>query len=229
MLLRNLWRLAKSLPAHSRSLVAEAAASQQPQLKFRLALLKRVSPRKTGGGKLGGLEGRVLDVLGRTGPDFAPVAFFADDAELCSNDTSGEEEPAHDAEVPPTPPGAAHVSVGMEPGTSGTARPSARQQPRRPPRQQPLEDAACRAAAEYAPQGQLAEEANAEAANFHQLLLQQNRQHHQQLVEELRATRQVLQQLAAEMRGSREATGLIATTLCLLQATLAHLREPPQL
>ncbi|XP_075535216.1 uncharacterized protein LOC142570763 [Dermacentor variabilis] len=68
-------------------------------------------------------------------------------------------------------------------------------------RQQPLEDAACRAAAEYAWQGQLAEAANAEAASFHQLLLQQNRQHHQQLVEELRATRVVQQQLAAEIRG----------------------------
>ncbi|XP_075547722.1 uncharacterized protein LOC142582195 [Dermacentor variabilis] len=163
----------------------------------------------------------MLDVLGRTGPASAPVAFFADDAE----DTSSEEEPA---QVPPAPPAAAHVSVGTEPGTSGTARPSARQQPCRPPRQQPLEDAVCRAAAEYALQGQLAEAANAEAANFHQLLLQQNRQHHQQLVEELRATRQVQQQLAAEMRGLREATGLITTTLRQLLAALAHLCEPPQ-
>ncbi|XP_075534017.1 uncharacterized protein LOC142567726 [Dermacentor variabilis] len=95
-------------------------------------------------------------------------------------------------------------------------------------RQQPLEDAACRAAAEYARQGQLAEAANAEAASFHQLLLQQNRQHHQQLVEELRATRVVRQQLAAEMRGLREATGLIATTLRQLLAALARLREHPQ-
>nr|XP_054922736.1 uncharacterized protein LOC129382634 [Dermacentor andersoni] len=94
-------------------------------------------------------------------------------------------------------------------------------------RQQPLEDAACRATAEYARQGQgqLAEAANAEAASFHQLLLQQNRQHHQQLVEELRAARVVQQQLAAEMRGLREATGLIATTLRQL---LARLCEHPQ-
>ncbi|XP_054931766.1 uncharacterized protein [Dermacentor andersoni] len=97
-----------------------------------------------------------------------------------------------------------------------------------PTRQQPLEDAACRAAAEYARQGQLAEAANAEAASFHQLLLQQNRQHHQQLVEELRATRVVQQQLAAEMRGLREATGLIATTLRQLLAALARHREQRQ-
>ncbi|XP_070376976.1 uncharacterized protein [Dermacentor albipictus] len=73
-----------------------------------------------------------------------------------------------------------------------------------------------------------AEAANAEAASFHQLLLQQNGQHHQQLVEELRATWVVQQQVAAEMRGLREATGLIATTLCQLLAALARLREQPQ-
>ncbi|XP_070378922.1 uncharacterized protein [Dermacentor albipictus] len=127
--------------------------------------------RKTGDGKLGGLEGRMIDVLGRTGPASAPVEFFGDD----SKDTSGEEEPP-DVPMPPAPPAAAHLSNGTEPGTSGTARLSARQQPRRPPRQQPLEDAACREAAEYARQGQLAESANAAAANFHQLLLQQDRQ-----------------------------------------------------
>ncbi|XP_075559986.1 uncharacterized protein LOC142591558 [Dermacentor variabilis] len=175
--------------------------------------------RKTGGGKLGGLEGRVLAVLGRTGPASAPVLFLRDDSE---EDTSSEEEPAP---RPPAPPAATRVSVGTEPGTSGTAP---RQQPRRPPRQQLLEDAACSTAAEYARLGQQAEAANAEAANFHQLLLQQNRQHHQQLVEEQRATRQVLQQLVAEMRGSREATSLIAITLRQLLAALAHLREPPQ-
>ncbi|XP_049523979.1 uncharacterized protein LOC125945748 [Dermacentor silvarum] len=121
-------------------------------------------------------------------------------------------------------------SVGTEPGTSGTARPSTQQQPRRPRRQQqPLEDAACRAASEYARQGQLAEAANVEAVTLHQMLLDQNRQHHQQLVEELRASRVVQQQLAVEMRGMREATALIATILHQLVAALAHgLREPPQ-
>ncbi|XP_054919985.1 uncharacterized protein [Dermacentor andersoni] len=138
---------------------------------------------------------------------------------LFQEDTSSEE--SSDG-VPPAPPAAARVSVGTEPGTSGTAP---RQQPRRPPpRQQVLEDAASRAAADYARQSRLAEAANAEAASFHQLLLQQ----HRQLVEEQRATRQVLEQLVAEMRGSREATTLIATTLRQLLAALAHLREPPQ-
>ncbi|KAH7970945.1 hypothetical protein HPB49_017068 [Dermacentor silvarum] len=104
------------------------------------------------------------------------------------------------------------------------------QQPRRPPRQQqPLEDAAFRAAAEYARQGQLAEASNVESVSFHWMLLGQNRQHHQQLLEELRAFRVVQQQLAVEMRGLREATSLIATTLRQLVAALAHgLREPPQ-
>ncbi|KAH7986534.1 hypothetical protein HPB49_025918 [Dermacentor silvarum] len=140
---------------------------------------------------------------------------------------SSSEEEAAAARVPlPTAP--PQVSVATEPGTSGTARPSTEQQPRRLPRQQqPLEDAACRAASEYARQGQLAEAANV-AVTFHQMLLEQNRQHHQQLVE-VRASRVVQQQLAVEMRGLREATALIATTLHQLVAALAHgLREPPQ-
>ncbi|KAH7949505.1 hypothetical protein HPB49_011653 [Dermacentor silvarum] len=147
-------------------------------------IIRFLCSRKPGGGNLGGLEGRVMDVLSRTGPGYAPVDFFADDAE---------------------------------------------QQPRRPPRQQqPLEDAACRAASEYARQGQLAEAANVEAVRFHQMLLEKNRQH-QQVVEELRASRLVQQQLAVEMRGLREATALIATTLRQLVASIAHgLREPPQ-
>ncbi|KAH7933061.1 hypothetical protein HPB49_007654 [Dermacentor silvarum] len=158
--------------------------------------------RKTGGGRLGGLEGR---------------------------QASSSEEEAAAAHVPlPTAP--SQVSVGTEPGTSGTARPSTRQQPRRPPRQhQPLEDAACRAAEECARQGQLAEAANVEAVAFHQMLLEQHRQHHQQLVEEMRASRVVQQQLAVETRGLREATALIATTLRQLVAALARsLHEPPQ-
>ncbi|KAH7965386.1 hypothetical protein HPB49_007036 [Dermacentor silvarum] len=117
---------------------------------------------------------------------------------------------------------------GIWPTDSGTitGRPSAQQQPRRPPRQQqPLEDAACRAAAEYARKGQLAEAANVEAISFHRMLLDQNRQ----LVEEPRASRVVQQQLGLEMRGLREATALIATTLRQLVAALAHgLRESPQ-
>ncbi|KAH7948810.1 hypothetical protein HPB49_002510 [Dermacentor silvarum] len=147
----------------------------------KLAALVGSEKRKTGGGRLGGLEGRVMDVLSRTGPGYAAVDFFAE-------------------------------------------------QPRRPRRQQqPLEDAACRAASEYARQGQLAEAANVEAVTLHQMLLDQNRQHHQQLVEELRASRVVQQQLAVEMRGMREATALIATILHQLVAALAHgLREPPQ-
>ncbi|XP_049512270.1 uncharacterized protein LOC125940291 [Dermacentor silvarum] len=166
-----------------------------------------------------------MDVLSQTGPGYAPVDFFADDAEQAS---SSEEEAAA-AHVPlPTAP--SQVSVGTEPGTSGTARPSTRQQPRRPPRQhQPLEDAACRAAEECARQGQLAEAANVEAVAFHQMLLEQHRQHHQQLVEEMRASRVVQQQLAVETRGLREATALIATTLRQLVAALARsLHEPPQ-
>ncbi|KAH7966402.1 hypothetical protein HPB49_016024 [Dermacentor silvarum] len=133
---------------------------------------------------------------------------------------SSTEEEATAARVPlPTDP--PHVSVGTEPGTSDTAQPSAQQEP--------LEDAACRAASENARQGQLAEAANVEAVRFHRMLLDQNRQHHQQLVEELRASRAVQQQLAVEMRGLREATALIAATLRQLVAAIAHgLREPPQ-
>ncbi|KAH7959379.1 hypothetical protein HPB49_010637 [Dermacentor silvarum] len=230
--------------------------------------------QKTGGGRLGGLEGRVMDALSRTGPGYAPVDFYADDAEQASS--SEEEAAATRVPLPTAPP---QVCVGTEPGASGTAQlfttsvdskrylpyrrptgaapPAASQgariqagtdehsamtsqgvtpgqkrqlrQPRRPPRQQqPLEDAACRAAAEYARQGQLAEAANVEAVTFHQMLLEQNRQHHQ-LVEELRASRVVQQQLAVETRGLREATALIAATLRQLLAALAHgLREPPQ-
>ncbi|XP_075533859.1 uncharacterized protein LOC142566842 isoform X2 [Dermacentor variabilis] len=164
------------------------------------------------------------------GPASTPVGFPGDDAE----DTSSDEERPAAVPVPPASPAAAPVSTGTESGPSGIARPSAQQQPhrplqQRPLQQQPLEDAACRAAEEYVWQGQVAEAANAEAANFHQLLLQQNGQHHQQLVEELRASRVLQQQLVAEMRGLREATGLITTTLRQLLAALDHgLCEPPQ-
>lgn len=155
------------------------------------------------------------------GPASAPADFCGDDAE----DTSSDEQRLATVPVPPAPPAASPMTNGTEPGTSGTTRPSTQQQPRRPPQQQPLQDAACMAAEEYARLGQLAEAANAEAANFHQLLLQQN----EQLVEEMGLTRVVLQQLAAEMRGLREATDLIATTLGQLLAALDHgLREPPQ-
>ncbi|XP_065303913.2 uncharacterized protein [Dermacentor albipictus] len=182
----------------------------------KLAAQVGAEKRKTGGGKLGGLEGRVIAVLAHTGPASAPADFFHGNAEedaACSSEES--------AEVPPAPPAAARVSVGTEPGTSGTAP---RQQPRRPPRLQVLTDAASSTAADYARQSRLAEAANAEAASFHQQLLQQ----HRQLVEEQRATRQVLEQLVAEMRGSREANTLIATTLRQLLAALADLRAPPQ-
>ncbi|XP_049517186.1 uncharacterized protein LOC119441815 [Dermacentor silvarum] len=188
---------------------------------------------KTGGGRLGGLEGRVLDVLSRTGAGYAPVDFFPDDAEQASS--SEEEAAAAHVPLPTAPP---QVSVGTEPGTSGTARPPPRQQPQRPPRLQPLrpprqqqllEDAACRAAEECARQRQLAEAANVEAVAFHQMLLEQHRQHHQQLVEEQRASRVVQQQLVVETRGLREATALVAATLRQLVAALARgLREPPQ-
>ncbi|KAH7949267.1 hypothetical protein HPB49_006835 [Dermacentor silvarum] len=170
--------------------------------------------RQTGGDRLGGLEGHVMDVLSRTGRGYAPVDFFADDAEQASS--SEEEAAAAHVPLPTAPP---QVSVGTQPGTSGTARPSTRQQPRRPPS----------AAAEYARQGQLAEAANVEAVTFHQMLLEQNRQHHQQLVKEPRASLVAQQQLAVESRGLREATALIATTLRQLVAALAPgLREPPQ-
>ncbi|KAH7959846.1 hypothetical protein HPB49_014300 [Dermacentor silvarum] len=172
--------------------------------------------RKTGGGRLGELEGRVMDVLSRTGPGYAPVDFFADDAEQASSNE--EESAAAHVPLPTAPP---QVSVGTEPGTSGTARPPTRQQPQRPPRQQqPLEDAAFRAAEECARQRQLAEAANVEAVAFHQMLLEQNRQ---------RASRLVQQQLVMETRGLREATALVAATLRQLVAALARgLREPPQ-
>ncbi|XP_054922810.2 uncharacterized protein [Dermacentor andersoni] len=166
---------------------------------------------KMRGGKLGGLEGRVL---GRTGPASAPVDFFGDDAE----DTSSDEERPPAVPVPSAPPAAAHASIGTEPGTSDTA---------------PAPQATSATAT-----GRCGLQGSRRVCAGEPRLLTRRpptctscccRQHHRQLVQELRESRVVQQQLAAEMRGCREATGIIATTLRQLLAALVHgLHEPPQ-
>ncbi|KAL1483537.1 hypothetical protein MTO96_033121 [Rhipicephalus appendiculatus] len=100
--------------------------------------------RRTWGGRLRGVEGRVLAILDRTAPDSAPGRLFTSENE--DNNTPRPEEAAAAVAVPirpapmpqpvpalrpappllpattPQPAPTAHVSVGSQQGTSGTAR-----------------------------------------------------------------------------------------------------------
>ncbi|KAL1472461.1 hypothetical protein MTO96_039303, partial [Rhipicephalus appendiculatus] len=84
-----------------------------------------------GGGRLGGVEGRVLAILDRTAPDSAPVRYFTGENE--DNSAPRPAVPMRPAPIPqpapplqpattPQPAPTAHVSVGSQQGTSGTAR-----------------------------------------------------------------------------------------------------------
>ncbi|KAL1429863.1 hypothetical protein MTO96_015643 [Rhipicephalus appendiculatus] len=94
--------------------------------------------RRTGGGRLGGVEGRVLAILDRTGPDSPPVRYYTGENEGNSAPRPAEAAaavavPMRPAPIPqPAPPlqpatatqpaPTAQVSVGSQQGTSGTAR-----------------------------------------------------------------------------------------------------------
>ncbi|KAH7932823.1 hypothetical protein HPB49_003261 [Dermacentor silvarum] len=135
-LTRGLWRLSPSMSAAQKKALwhdlTAALNALGPAVKTarrwrqywarivydckKLAAQVGSEKRKTGGGKLGGLGGGVIEALSRTGPGYAPVDFFQDDAEQASS--SDEEAAASRVPLPTAPP---HVSVGTEPGTSGTA------------------------------------------------------------------------------------------------------------
>ncbi|KAL1483997.1 hypothetical protein MTO96_032837 [Rhipicephalus appendiculatus] len=100
--------------------------------------------KEDGGGKLGGVEGRVLAILDLTAPDSAQVRYFTGENEDNSAPRPAEAAaavavPMRPAPMPqpvsvlqrapplqpattPQPAPTAHVSVGSQQGTSGTAR-----------------------------------------------------------------------------------------------------------
>ncbi|KAH7955752.1 hypothetical protein HPB52_003623 [Rhipicephalus sanguineus] len=86
--------------------------------------------RRTGEVRIGGVEGRVLEILDRTGPDSDPIRIFTEGDEE-DNPPRAEEAAAADTlpvrlvrtavSIPQPVPTMANVSVGSQPGTSGTA------------------------------------------------------------------------------------------------------------
>ncbi|KAH7983160.1 hypothetical protein HPB52_009696 [Rhipicephalus sanguineus] len=165
----------------------------------RKELARSTSERNaTGGGRVGGVDGRVLDILERTGA------------------------------VVTTPPEYYPV-------------PDVPQPRRRQPRQ--LEEAVCRATAEYVRQGQCADARAVADRKFHHKMLEQNRRHHEaqmasqerlenqlcRLTEEVGRLRHVQQQRLDQERRANDCTQrLLQQLLEALAGGAALVTRPPQ-
>ncbi|XP_065286512.2 uncharacterized protein [Dermacentor albipictus] len=144
----------------------------------------------TGGGKVGGVDGRVLDILGRTGGLLvSPPQYFADSEDASSEDAAGpsRSEPATATFVVSGPAAVAGPSgltqqpptlqqPPFQPTPQATPRES-QAPPHRQSKQQDLEGAVHMATAEYVRQGQSAEARAQEEARFRRQMLEQNQRY----------------------------------------------------
>ncbi|XP_075547473.1 uncharacterized protein LOC142581913 [Dermacentor variabilis] len=186
----------------------------------------------TGGGKVGGVDGRVLDVLMRTGGVLvSPPEYFADsEDDISSEEAAGpsgsrRHPPATTAFVvsgpaavagpsgltqPPATPQVLRPTTQVPQPTPQVPQPTPREPraPRRQPRQQELDGAVVTATAAYVRQSQLEEARVQEDTRFRQQLLEQNRQHHEAHMQSLRqhheAHMESLRHLGEEVAGMRE-------------------------
>ncbi|XP_037512245.1 uncharacterized protein LOC119389019 [Rhipicephalus sanguineus] len=224
----------------------------------------------TGGGRVGGVDGRVLDILERTGavvttpPEYYPVPDVETEVEVGTSRAATSRGPS-DVDLQPIPlqpqvpqpgpsqpqPGPSQPQPGPsqpQPGPSqpqpGPSQPQPGPQPqprRRQPRQ--LEEAVCRATAEYVRQGQCADARAVADRKFHHKMLEQNRRHHEaqmasqerlenqlcRLTEEVGRLRHVQQQRLDQERRANDCTQrLLQQLLEALAGGAALVTRPPQ-
>ncbi|XP_037504906.1 uncharacterized protein LOC119380256 [Rhipicephalus sanguineus] len=237
----------------------------------RKELARSTSERNAmGGGRVGGVDGRVLDILERTGavvttpPEYYPVPDVETEVEVGTSRAATSRGPS-DVDLQPIPlqpqvpqpgpsqpqPGPSQPQPGPsqpQPGPSqpqpGPSQPQPGPQPqprRRQPRQ--LEEAVCRATAEYVRQGQCADARAVADRKFHHKMLEQNRRHHEaqmasqerlenqlcRLTEEVGRLRHVQQQRLDQERRANDCTQrLLQQLLEALAGGAALVTRPPQ-
>ncbi|KAH6942743.1 hypothetical protein HPB50_009676 [Hyalomma asiaticum] len=198
------------------------------------------------GGKVGGVDGRVLDVLSRTGAVVtdAPQFFEQSDERSPSRHHRPRHHPSQQRShtsslyhssnpiIQPQPPSQppSQPQPSSQPQPRQTPQPRAPQLPRRQLRD--LEEVVQRTAEEYVRQGEAANARAQEEARFHQRLVELHRQYYeaqaasqQQLVEEVQQLRQVQQQRLEEDRLMRS---LVERLLLHFMPAAAQGPPPPQ-